>query len=812
MTAEVLTSALLHEVEKYKLLAPGQLKEARHFSDGPEVNARELAAELMRRGWLTPFQVNRLLQGRGDSLTLGPYQLLKRIGQGGMGQVYKARHVLMDRIVALKVIRTDRMDHPESLNRFRREMQAAAKLVHPNVVHSYDAGQAGEVYFLAMEYIEGTDLKELLNQRGRLPPSEACECIRQTALGLQHAHERGLVHRDIKPSNLIRASSGNVVKVLDLGLARLRTRLEQDATTSGLTGEGLMMGTPDYIAPEQAIDSRSADIRSDIYSLGCTLYQLLTGQPPFPGGALAEKLLRHQQSEPQAVESLAGDVPEGLARVVRRMMAKKPQDRYQTPQEVADALAPFASPAVESCIAPMIERVDVPLAETTPRAGIVTMNQSATPSLPGVARRRGLLVLATLAACLPVALAVVLGVGLILWRLVPKSNALPQGQGELAHRTGTEPLVVVDEKPGGPKIGGPVEASNLSPIPADGPAHLIKHLKGHTALIECLAFSADGKQLASGADDNQVRLWDGLTGEGQGAPLQHKASVQALAFSPEGKRLAAGIYELGYEGSIKLWDLEARHELRTLRWEEKNSPSLAEVHCVAFSPDGKRLGSGGVPLRLWDLDKSGEPVVISWHKGSSSYLYGVAFSSDGKTIAGGCHEWEGDTVRVWKTAKPGDPVILQGNKDSIAIGNRPIRAVLSYAAGGKRLIRVTSDGRFGFPGSTASVMVWDVAPGDPPFDWRETLPIPGGKVFALATAADGHVRVAVAAGKSERGDFRKPELVSDEVQLWDDVTGKVRALKTGHKRDITALAFSPDGARLATGSVDQSVKLWDLTR
>ncbi|HEY7312398.1 MAG TPA: serine/threonine-protein kinase [Gemmataceae bacterium] len=825
MTADVRTSALLDELEKYNLLAPTQLKEARNFPTSLATDAKELAAELIRRGWLTPFQVNRLLQGRADSLTLGPYRLLERIGQGGMGQVYKARHIHMDRLIALKLIHADHLDRPELLDRFRREMQAAAKLIHPNVVLAHDAGLAGDVYFLAMEHIDGADLKALLTQRGRLDPTLACECIRQAALGLQHAHERGLVHRDIKPSNLMLANAGNVVKVLDLGLARLRSHRDQEATTSGLTGEGAMMGTPDYIAPEQAIDSRSADIRADIYSLGCSLYHLLTGQPPFPGGSLTEKLLRHQQAEPQAIESLAGNASADLARVVRRMMAKRAQDRYQTPQEVADALAPFASSGCESLAAPpsiarctaTSESAVAHAVETTGRSGAATLNQSGassrTRSLRVGVRRHRVLVLAALAGCPIVALMFVLGVGLVLWRWVPGSNPLSQGQSELDPHPRAEPLNPAEDKRGGSNIVGPIEADKLPTMPADGPARLLKALKGHTAMIQCLVFSPDGKQLASGADDNQVRLWDGLTGEGQGKPLTHSAAVRALAFSPDGKRLAAAGYDGGYDASIKLWDLADRREPRTLPWKNKTgTPSLAEVHGLAFSPDGKRLASGGGPLRLWNLDKPGELVVRTWQKSFPSYLYGVTFAPNGKTVAAGCHDWGGDSVRVWETDAPGDPKILQGNKDAIALGHYEIHAVLAYAAGGKLLVRVTSNGRIGFPASTASVIVWDVTPGEASFELRDTFQIPGGTVFALTSAADGHFRVAVASGKPERGGFRQPELISDEIQIWDDVTRKVRVVKTGHKSHITALAFSPDGSRLATGSVDQSVKLWDLTR
>src|SRR5947209_625228 len=264
MATNVQIAAFLDELRKYRILSPAQLEAVDSLGAAATAEPKGLAAELIRRGWLTALQANRLLQGRGDSLILGPYVLLEQLGQGGMGRVFKARHTLMDRVVALKVIRGDNLDRPEYLSRFRREMQAAAKLAHPNVVLAHDAALAGDRYYLAMEYVEGIDLTRLVKERGKLPPAQACDYVRQAALGLHHAFERGLVHRDIKPSNLILATQGNVVKVLDLGIARLRTQLDPDTPASALTHEGAVVGTPDYIAPEQAVDSRAADIRADI--------------------------------------------------------------------------------------------------------------------------------------------------------------------------------------------------------------------------------------------------------------------------------------------------------------------------------------------------------------------------------------------------------------------------------------------------------------------------------------------------------------------------------------------------------------------
>jgi CheY-like chemotaxis protein len=277
------------------------------------------------------------------------YCVLEWLGSGGMGIVYKARHRLMDRLVALKVLNACLVNRPAAVERFHREVKAAARLCHPNIVHAYDAGQAGDTHFLVMEYVEGVDCERLLRRHGRLPVGLACDYARQAALGLQHAHEHGMVHRDIKPHNLMVTPQGQV-KILDFGLARFVSeaaalRDDEDAQANpptGLTPANRGMGTIDYVAPEDAQDARQADIRADIYSLGCTLYHLLSGQVPFPEGTPERKLLSHIKRQPPPLHELQPDVPAPLSLVVGRMMAKLPADRYQRPAEAALALSAFA--------------------------------------------------------------------------------------------------------------------------------------------------------------------------------------------------------------------------------------------------------------------------------------------------------------------------------------------------------------------------------------------------------------------------------------------------------------------------------------
>jgi serine/threonine-protein kinase len=334
--------SLIEALRESRSLRPAQLEELSRALQTQFQNPRLLAKELLDRGWLTAYQLNQIFQGRGADLQIGPYVLLQRIGEGGMGQVFKAWHRHLDRVVALKIIRKDKLDNPETVRRFQREIEVAARLTHPNIVSAYDAGEWGRSSYIAFEYVEGTDLAKLVKECGPLPIAQACDFLRQAALGLQHALERGFVHRDIKPSNLLLShthadSPGGfgILKILDMGLARIQGPVNP---SQELTQFQATLGTPDYISPEQARDARSADIRSDLYSLGCTFYFLLTGKVPYPDAAPMEKLLKHWMEEPVPVEQRRPEVSPELADILRKLMAKRPEDRFQAPIEVVAAL------------------------------------------------------------------------------------------------------------------------------------------------------------------------------------------------------------------------------------------------------------------------------------------------------------------------------------------------------------------------------------------------------------------------------------------------------------------------------------------
>jgi serine/threonine-protein kinase len=365
------SGVLMDTLRQQDLLTPEQLAELPRLTKSPCSDARSFGKALIQRGWLSVYQVNQLLAGNTSELVIGPYFVLDKLGQGGLSQVYKARHRESGELVAIKMIKAEVFADAEGRQQFLQEVEAMARLDHENIVQFCDADQWKDTFFFAMEYVEGTDLGKVIRLSGALPVFEACDTIRQAALGLQHAFERNLIHRDIKPVNLFLTqapleieTSGKplfatrmdppsvaargtmitrpLIKILDWGLASLRKPQGQNDEINSENLARNIVGTADYLAPEQARNANAADIRSDIYSLGCTFYFLLTGQAPFPDGTLMQKILHHQQSQPRPIHEFRDDVPADVIALIERMMAKEPGDRIKTPASIALALTPHS--------------------------------------------------------------------------------------------------------------------------------------------------------------------------------------------------------------------------------------------------------------------------------------------------------------------------------------------------------------------------------------------------------------------------------------------------------------------------------------
>jgi serine/threonine protein kinase len=371
-----------------RLLAPEQLADvvARFPASA---SAQDVAAALIADGVLTRFQARQLWGGQVHRLVLGQYRILDELGKGGFGHVYKAVHTMMGRVVALKVILPELVKDNRARDWFKREVLAVTQLSHPNIVMAYDANEVDDSLFLVMEFIDGPSLETLVRQQGPLPVGVACAMLRQAALALQYASEKGMVHRDVKPANLLIASATSrpdgapLVKVVDFGLARLHTG--GTSQTLMLKSDKSFVGTPDYVSPEQARDVHAADIRSDLYSLGCTFYFALAGRRPFRGNSVLEMVIKHFQEEPEPLQALRSEVPVPVVAVISRLMAKDPARRFQTPAELAAALEPFCQCDQPSMSRAVVSDSSVPAVRQELRGRAELEALSATALVPSLA-------------------------------------------------------------------------------------------------------------------------------------------------------------------------------------------------------------------------------------------------------------------------------------------------------------------------------------------------------------------------------------------------------------------------------------------
>jgi serine/threonine protein kinase len=747
------------------------------------------------------------------------YRILELLGSGGMGAVYKAEHRLMERTVALKVIGAGLIGSPGALERFHQEVKAAARLSHPNIVTAFDAEQAGDVHFLVMEYVEGMSLAQVVEKHGRLPVLHACEYIRQAALGLQHAFEKGMVHRDIKPHNLMLSPCGRV-KILDFGLARFVSEIGK---TSNLTATGVFMGTPDFIAPEQAADARAADIRADIYSLGCTLYDLLAGQPPFAEGSAIQKVMAHMDETPKPLSAFRSDVPDELNRVLDKMMAKEPAQRFQTPLEVARALIPLCRATGATS-----NTEQIPADSSRPEAARPWQAAKMANNLQAAKRdeehshsflRRHPLAVLSVAAAALIALALGSLAGYRATtnkgRLIVQKNdadvelvirqdgrqiALVGGPGrqeielkpgaydiELSggakdlhlskdqislSRGGDEYVevlrdVAVARKPAAPEpdVAGPAKPSaptSSPPLAAAAPG-LIRAFE-HPDEVWSVAFAPDGRRFLSGGRDKVLHLWDAETGKELARLEGHSGPVEAVAFSPDGRRALSG--GGAPDNSLRLWNVETRKELHCMR-------GHGGVVSVAFSPDGHRaLSCGAWPdlsVRLWDLRSGKQLRLLEGHKRNVS---AAAFLPNGQRLVSGSWDF---SIRLWDVDSGVE--LRRFMQPTAAI------RTLALSPDGQRLLTGNGD---------KTIRLWDLV------QRKEVQCLNGHteRLTAVAFAPDGVRAISASFDKT--------------VRLWDVDSGRELAHFEGHMQSVRAVAFSSDGRRALSASQDKTVRLWRL--
>jgi serine/threonine protein kinase len=748
---------VIDQLAAHALLPPGRLAAARSLAPAAP-DAAGLVGELSRRGWLTPFQSQLVLAGRAGDLVLGDYLLLDRLGAGGMGEVFQARDRQLDRLAAVKVVRPDYLSG-DALGRFAQEARSAARLAHPNVVTVYGADVSGPRPFLAMEFVAGETLSRLVRTGGPLLVPVALEVVHQVALGLQHAHEAGVVHRDVKPGNLIRAPKpdGAVVKVLDFGLAALRRPPHETDTASPLTQTGAAFGTPDYMAPEQFQDSGRADHRSDVYALGCTLYFLLTGRPPFPGGSYWDKRAAHERTDPPPVPGLPTDV----ARLLDRMMTKDPADRFPSAGAIAEMIARAPRKPTTSRAAPPAVATSPPSDPAPPRE---SADSRVAPPNPTPRRRRSV-IWAVVAGLVLVAVAVV------------ALQRQPAGQAESTRRN------IEEKTPDPPPVApGPTTRSPTLRNPADSAGSILRRFQQTDSKVYRAVFSPDGRQIVTGAEDGQVRVWDIETGN-PSRPTRafdgSKGQLWMCGFLANGKSFLTA----GSGGSVQLWS-----------WPDGKPETLSRtsaggwgklVWIAAADKVGKRAVSGerdaaGV-LRVWDLEAKEEIGPLPGVVGETD---AIAISADGtRALSGGKATTD---VQHWNLT------------DRKAL--RPLKG----HAGEVWAVAFSPDETFALSaGTDAKLRLWRLADGVQVAEVGD----PGGNYLLCAAILPGGDRVVTGNGDKTVRIWQLPT-------PWDAPGGEIRPVKDlhGHTNSVHSVFLDASGTRAVTIDSDSNVIVWDVSR
>jgi WD40 repeat protein/serine/threonine protein kinase len=748
---------------------------------GPEVDPTDRPAPL-------PFE-----------LTSHPrYRVEKLLGAGGMGAVYRAYHRVLERPVALKVIKPGLMTKPGIVERFSREVKAAARLSHPNIVTAYDADQAGGTHLLVMEYVDGIDLGRLVQDGGSLPVERACAYVRQAALGLQHAFEQGLVHRDLKPHNLMLTPDGRV-KILDFGLAVFTS----EAASAGLTSTGIVLGTADYMAPEQADNAHQADIRSDIYSLGCTLYHLLAGQPPFPTGTSLQKVMAHVEKTPQPLSELRPDLPEELMPVLEHMMAKNPKHRFQTPVEVAFALEPFIRPTT-------VPRAPMPRPRTRQADPDCTIVLEKTPVRD---RRRPQFMIAT--AILAFLIAGLLGTGV--YRIATDN-------GELVIQTNNDDVEVVVSQSGrvvkiiDTKSGKQVtlNSGDYELALKDGPQGLkispekitLKRGKTELATITRRGNAGDGlpEPPPAGRPPEGVVAWwraDGNAKDSVGA--NHGTLKGGVTFAPG---IAGRAFRL--DGATRYVEVP-----RSDRW---------------------GFGSRDFSIELWSLFRAvtpshdiGQPsaVFIGCDEGNGPggghkwfFAYGGGFLNFHITNAngkGGFYakaDFSPDLDKWDHLAVTRSRGMFTIYVNGVPVSSEKVDTIIPYPDA--PLTIGQAEGGYFFSGLIDEVAIYDraLSPAEVKSRWSALAPatIPLAEKVGEVRQFNGHSGMVTAVAFFKDGRRFASCSRDGTIRIWEVATGNELAppLKGHNHSDIDGIALSPDQRYLLSGGFDRTLRLWDI--
>jgi serine/threonine protein kinase/WD40 repeat protein len=740
------------------------------------------------------------------------YRVLQLLGTGGMGSVYKAEHRIMERLVALKVVNPSLFEEGTAQERFRQEVKTAAKLNHPNIVTAHDADQAGDLHFLVMEFVDGVSLGDIVKKQGRLSVSRACECIRQVALGLQHAFEKGMVHRDIKPHNLMLSSEGRI-KILDFGLARFvsetgNARLTMAGSSQpGGAPMGIIMGTPDYIAPEQANDPRHADIRADIYSLGCTFYDLLTGQPPFPDGTMIQKVMAHLEEAPRPLAEFRDDVPGELATILQRMLAKDPKNRYQTPVELARDLSAFAAasskpssrrkpaepvqapkPADSHRMAPArkLQRASAPLAAAPPpKMQPKPERIESDRRTPRASKRESQsswrhFAWAGGAGAAALFIAALIGIA--------------TGGRQHGEEPDPTPPKTIAKEPIADRVEpreAPIDIAPKAPDlkeaepEARDPEPILKYppLAGHKLAVNHAIISPDERYIASCSADRTIRMWDAETGRFLYALEGHADQVTSAAFHPDGRHLVSG----SLDGTVRLWDLQPPGHPCVLL-----GSKLGQIRSVDVSPDGRlTLAAGDDKVISVCETLTAKPVgTLRGHEGA---IFTALFGRSPAFAAGlqyCCYSGAADrTARIWD--------VLQGKEIAKFEHDRPVLS-LAVAPDGLGLLSGTRDG---------VLRLWSLTD-------RQLLNshrFPRYNITGIAYSPRGRYALFVMGGQNGRAGAWNPSgyccMTMWEIVSWKEAWHKDEGLGSVA---IMHMARAKETRMAVTSHYDNLVRVWKL--